>query len=985
MIEINNKKLCESCFSEIGTEQTCPCCGFNSSEFTPDPMVLPLGTKLNDKIIIGKVMGKGGFGITYLSYDLRMDKTIAVKEYYPNGISYRVPGGTEVAVADAKSAEAFEKGAEKFYNEAQMVSQFNGNPNIVSVYDYFRMNSTVYLIMEYLNGITLKNYVKKHGTLNDGQALYVMDKIVAALSITHSAGVLHRDISPDNVMICSDGKIKLIDFGAARQILTESTSNLTVVMKPGYTPIEQYTKKGKQGAWTDIYSLGVSVYYALTGVIIDDPYVRMDDDSELADNKHGINNDLWTILKKCTMINASDRYGSAIDLRKALRSVSAPIKAEPISLTENDLKADSDSNGSEKSAADTPENEFPATAIVTEVENEEPIEVFDDKPEESAVSSSPVENSIVKLPSEGSSDNKGKHRKAFIIGGICAAVAVIGVTVGLIFGLRSPKTVNTSSDSTSTGDFSQTSVSTSQTEVSSEQTTSETVIADPGEEQAVSIPKSWLNEYEGDIRVTLKTRYEETLQDPDGNYYHCVRVLADGGKDIDVIAPSLAKDEYYFFNVMSDGMDLVFVIPSELRGQIKNRVFFELNNIIVDSICLEDDTYDKDIEIDNEHPNGNWGLGGFIPKSELESFGSDVRVCYELEAELMDTSDPSYLVLPKTAFFDPVSISADNHVLAVRDAMYPIDREGKYKFSFMITRDEIATLPDEGLAVQVHNVLPLSVSLKGLSEDPQKRMYIPLGTDNPGEWQFDNSHTISKEILKQFTGDIKVVLDIETVEIFKNDNNEYWHCLQISDRREAAINVNAPNRGKDFWNNYGINDGATTFTFILPKDEMPSIYKEIQFAAENTIIHGATLYDYDPDEYKISPDAKVITLTSDVDKVDEHYCLQSPPSIPKNELESFGSDVKVTLTIKQLKQPGNADDIEPYDCFIQPWSFHFVLIEADNTFLLDDCYFLGVRDVPDTFTFVISKSEISKLDNEMGLALHCRNLRISSAALEKVE
>ena len=235
-MEINNKKLCDSCFAEI-TEGKCPYCGYSEDEYVHDPTVLPLGTKLHNKIIIGKVMGKGGFGITYLGYDLRMDKTIAVKEYYPNGIAYRSQTGTDVLVADTKSNDTFENGTEKFYTEAEMVAQFNGNPNIVGVYDYFRENNTVYLIMEYLNGITLKNYVKKHGKISDGQALFVMDKIAAALSITHSAGVLHRDISPDNIMVCLDGKIKLIDFGAARQIMAESSSNLTVVMKPGYTPI----------------------------------------------------------------------------------------------------------------------------------------------------------------------------------------------------------------------------------------------------------------------------------------------------------------------------------------------------------------------------------------------------------------------------------------------------------------------------------------------------------------------------------------------------------------------------------------------------------------------------------------------------------------------------------------------------------------------------------------------------------------------------
>lgn len=371
MIEINNKKLCESCFSETEKEGVCPCCGFNSAEYSPDPMALPIGTKLDDKIIIGRVMGKGGFGITYLGYDVRMGKTVAVKEYYPNGISYRTPGSTEISIADTKSAETFESGAEKFYTEAEMVSQFNGNPNIVSVYDYFRANSTVYLVMEYINGVTLKNYVSRRGVLTDGQALFVMEKIAAALSITHSAGVLHRDISPDNIMICADGKVKLIDFGAARQILAESSSNLTVVMKPGYTPIEQYTKKGRQGAWTDIYSLGVSMYYALTRVIIDDPYARMDDDEELDKNKHSINEQLWEIIKKCTMINAADRCGSAIELRKALKSVSAPPAPEAIALSAEDLKCEPE----EPDDQDNRDEALQATAAPRESEDDFPVTV----------------------------------------------------------------------------------------------------------------------------------------------------------------------------------------------------------------------------------------------------------------------------------------------------------------------------------------------------------------------------------------------------------------------------------------------------------------------------------------------------------------------------------------------------------------------------------------------------------------------------------
>lgn len=984
MIEINNRRLCESCFCETDKE-ICPNCGFSAAEYSADPLVLPMGTKLGDKIIIGRVMGKGGFGVTYLGYDTRMDKTIAVKEYYPNGIAYRSPTGTEVAVADTKSIEAFENGAKKFYSEAEMVAQFNGNPNIVSVYDYFRANNTVYLVMEYLRGITLKNYVKKNGRLTDGQALYVIDKIAAALSITHSAGVLHRDISPDNIMLCMDGKVKLIDFGAARQIVAESSSNLTVVMKPGYTPIEQYTKKGKQGAWTDIYSLGVSIYYALTGVIIDDPYARIDNDSELAENRHGINGDLWAILKKCTMINASERYGSAIDLRKALRSVSAPIESEPITLSEDDLRTDNDSETPSTAAV---ERECPTTTGAPAGDTDDEIEVFEDKTEDPALSSSaepPVNNT--------SGKKKGKN---LVIAGICAAVViVIGVVIGIVFGIKRPNKNNSS-------------------------------VPEPITIQEQTISKSMLDGFDGDIRVTLKTRYEETFKDPDGNYYHCIRILADNEKDIDVNAISLTKDENKFFNVNGDGIDFVFVIPHEIFEQVGSKVYFELNNIIVDSVTLEEDRYDKVIEFDDEYP-GDWQLDGIISKSELESFNSDVRIRYDLDVKLLGSADdPYYHVMPKTAFYEPISVTADNLVLFNDDEIYEFFQEGENQIVFEISREEIAKLPDEGMSVQVHNVLVKSASLRGIPEGSasakapvnskpavsksesgkpesslpesgspessapeavEKPLYIKLGTERPGPWNIDHKHAIGKDILNKFTGDIKIVLDIETIERFKNDNGDYDRCLQIVDAREVAVEAEVPNTGCDNWNNYRISDGQTKFTFILRKDEVPSIYIDIEFAAENTVIHGATLYDYDPDEDKPSSDAKVINLTSDVDKMNEFFVVDPPycPNIPKKELESFDGDVKVTLTMEQLKEYKSGGNYEEYDSLIIPWSGdHFVIIKTDNTYAHGDgAYPLGVRRVPDTFSFVISKSEIAKLDDEEGLDLHCRNLRITSASIEK--
>lgn len=979
MIEINNKKLCESCFCETDKE-ICPYCGFSAAGYSADPLVLPIGTKLGDKIIIGRVMGKGGFGVTYLGYDTRMDKTIAVKEYYPNGIAYRAPSGTEVAVADTRSSETFENGAQKFYTEAEMVAQFNGNPNIVSVYDYFKANNTVYLVMEYLRGLTLKNYVKKHGRLTDGQALYVIDKIAAALSITHSAGVLHRDISPDNIMLCMDGKVKLIDFGAARQIVAESSSNLTVVMKPGYTPIEQYTKKGKQGAWTDIYSLGVSIYYALTGVIIDDPYARIDSDSELAENKHGINDDLWAILKKCTMINASERYGSAIDLRKALRSVSAPIESEPISLSEDDLKTDNDSETPVTTAS---EGESPVTTGVPAGDTVDEIEVFEDKTEEPAPLSSAE-------PAVKSASDKKKGKKKFIIAGICAAVVIaIGVVVGIVLGTKRSNESNTSSDNSAA----QTSSTVSETEESKPESTVNSVTEIP--EQSVSISKSQLNGFDGDIRVTLGVRQKNREKDPDGNFYHCIRILADNEKDIDVNATSLKKDNYNFFP--ADGgynMDFVFVIPHEVAEQINDKVYFELCNVVIDSLSLEEDKYDKVIDFDDKYP-GDWQLDGFIPKSELESFNSDVRIRYDLDVKLLGSADDLYYhIMPKTAFYDPVSVKAYNLVLFNEDEIYEFFQEGENQIVFEISKEEIAKLPDEGLAVQVHNVLPRSASLRGLSENSTEPLYIPLNAEYPGSWKLEENKGISKDDLEKFSGDVKIVLDIERVD---KEGEEHGHCLTITDGRGAQIDPYVLNTGKDIYNNYPMeNADKTKFTFILRKDEMSAIYKELKIYGDNAYVKSATVFDYDLDEFKPSPDAKVMNFTSDFDKVNQDNVLMEPycPNISKKELESFGSDVKVTLTLEQVNEyiPGVSSDSDYNDRisspgyeFIHPWSGnHFVVIEAENgEHDGNHCYFLAVKNVPDTFTFVISKGEIGMLDDESGLNLRCKNVRITSAALEK--
>lgn len=604
MVEINNKKLCESCFCETDAVP-CPYCGFSADKYSPDLMVLPMGTKLEDKYVIGKVIGKGGFGITYLGYDMKMEKKIAVKEYYPNGIAYRTIARTEVSVADTKSSNTFNKGAEKFYDEARMVAKFNGNSNIVGVYDFFRANNTIYLTMEYLNGITLKNYIKKHGKLSDGQALFIIDKVTTALKAIHKEKVLHRDISPDNIMICTDEMVKLIDFGAARQVMAESSTNLTVVMKHGYTPIEQYTKKGAQGAWTDIYSLGASIYYALTEVLIDDPYTRNEDDSEFAENKRGINNDLWNIIKKCTMIKADERFGSAADLRKAIMSVSASIKPEPIVLSEDDLRED------ESSSSDTPmivvddnssiqqenktKNDFPVTASVTDKPVQEIKEISKNGNNVNAqTSDTDVMVKPIGVNSTKSAANKSGRKKALII----TAMFIIG-TIGIFTAVKNYNndivTANSSdvteSSTTVSDEVKITEISTVTLEKSTESKSDKIVGFDgkyPGDwQQSEFISKSDLQSIGGDVKITLNA--EAGLFGDKNEEYFLLKPMNENWESVNVSAVNAIQQDDAWYKFFTKGQrKFIFTISEEEIEKLSDKgLSFQLHNVIITSAVLE--------------------------------------------------------------------------------------------------------------------------------------------------------------------------------------------------------------------------------------------------------------------------------------------------------------------------------------------------------------------------------------------------------------
>lgn len=241
-----------------------------------DVYYLMEGTVIGARYQIGKVIGEGGFGITYIGYDTRLNIPVAIKEYYPKGYAQRsVSVSPQVAVTVGERGAIYEKGKERFLNEARVIAKFIGEPGIVNVTDYFEENNTAYIVMEYLNGITLKDYIEQYGSIPADTIFHLMSPVIRSLSLIHKQGLIHRDISPDNIMLMPDGSLKLLDFGAAKDYSMAGKESMTIVLKLGYAPEEQYRSKGIQGPWTDVYALCATIYKCITGITPDESIQRM--------------------------------------------------------------------------------------------------------------------------------------------------------------------------------------------------------------------------------------------------------------------------------------------------------------------------------------------------------------------------------------------------------------------------------------------------------------------------------------------------------------------------------------------------------------------------------------------------------------------------------------------------------------------------------------------------------------------------------------
>ena len=324
MIDIN--RICLGCMREKPTaEEKCPYCGFDAENYKHESRWLPMTSILNGRYMLGKVLGEGGFGITYIGMDLNLQRRVAIKEYFPLGLVSREMTDvtrTSVSPLTGEKGEAYNSGLQKFMEEAQGVSQFDELDGIVTVKDFFFENATAYMVMEYLDGITLKEYLREQGGKISGeQALKYMKPILEALQKVHEAGMIHRDISPDNIILTKDGKIKLIDFGSARAFARDENQTFTIMLKHGYAPPEQYQSKGKQGPWTDVYGICATLYKMITGKIPPNAMDRYDEDTLKPFSELEVGMPVYmdqVIIETGMALKAKDRWQSIEELYKNL-------------------------------------------------------------------------------------------------------------------------------------------------------------------------------------------------------------------------------------------------------------------------------------------------------------------------------------------------------------------------------------------------------------------------------------------------------------------------------------------------------------------------------------------------------------------------------------------------------------------------------------------------------------------------------------------
>ena len=279
-------RRCMKCMHALAAGETfCSECGRPYGSVETEPFALKPGTILDGKYLVGEMLGQGGFGITYIGFDLLLEQKVAIKEYYPmsTGMVSRENSTTVVWSSAVMQKSGMEKGFDSFLKEARKMAKLGGIPGVVGVKSVFIQNETAYIVMDFIEGETLLKKLQRGGPMDYGTCISLMTPIMQALAEVHKHGIIHRDISPDNIMVQSDGKLILLDLGAAKDLDIQgkdgNVQSSQMVAKHGFSPVEQYGQAGKIGPWTDVYAMAATIYYCCTGVLPPSATDRMIEDT----------------------------------------------------------------------------------------------------------------------------------------------------------------------------------------------------------------------------------------------------------------------------------------------------------------------------------------------------------------------------------------------------------------------------------------------------------------------------------------------------------------------------------------------------------------------------------------------------------------------------------------------------------------------------------------------------------------------------------
>ena len=329
--------LCFGCM-EPTDSYPCPHCGYTPSQKGAEWALQP-GSILNGKYMIGRILGQGGFGITYIGWDIALEKKVAVKEYYPSGQVGRTPGTNALSwYTNESAALARQAGLEMFLKEARKMSKVDDVSGIVRVRDLFQENQTAYIVMDYVEGETLKARLQKTGPMAWDQAKGIFQPAIRAMEQVHKAGLIHRDLSPDNLMLTPDAQVKILDLGAAKDLSINSGASSMQVAKSGFSPFEQYSQRGGSGPWTDVYAMAATVYYTLTGVLPPAAIDRVEEDTIDWSLVSALPGRAREALRAAMAVSAKKRTQSMEELEKGLFGKETPTQIEQPKVSKKPIR-----------------------------------------------------------------------------------------------------------------------------------------------------------------------------------------------------------------------------------------------------------------------------------------------------------------------------------------------------------------------------------------------------------------------------------------------------------------------------------------------------------------------------------------------------------------------------------------------------------------------------------------------------------------------